>query len=131
MKVRRRSTFYVWRVLLPLTMLVIATWTVFWFEVANLQPQVSTALAILLSFVTFNYAIDFSLPKVPYLTFIDRYSLMSFGFVLSVVFAVSTIHVVLRHKGVGPASRLQAAARLVFPIAYLAVILATASSALG
>lgn len=76
--VRRKSTFYLWRVLIPLTLLVFASWTVFWFEPTNLQPQISTSLAILLSFVTFNYAIDFSLPKVAYLTFIDRYILSSF-----------------------------------------------------
>ena len=72
-----------------MTLLAFASWTVFWFEPTNLQPQISTSLAILLSFVTFNYAIDFSLPKVAYLTFIDRYILTSFAFVLSVTFAVA------------------------------------------
>jgi hypothetical protein len=107
-EVRRKSTFYLWRVLIPLTLLVLASWTVFWFEPTNLQPQISTSLAILLSFVTFNYAIDFSLPKVAYLTFSDRYILTSFGFVLSVTFAVAILHVVLRKMGDARAARLQA-----------------------
>src|SRR6202041_1650926 len=104
----RRSTFYVWRVLLPMTLLVLASWIVFWFEPANLQPQISTGLAILLSLVTFNYAVDFSLPKVAYLTFIDRYILTSFAFVLSITFAVAVIHVVLKRIGDEPAIRLRA-----------------------
>jgi hypothetical protein len=120
--IRRRATFYVWRVLLPMTLLVIASWTVFWFEPTNLQPQISTGLAILLSLVTFTYAIDFSLPKVAYLTFIDRYTLTAFAFVLAAIFAVSAIHVILKAKGESTALRLQARARLVFPLAFFAAV---------
>ncbi len=121
-KVTRRSTFYVWRVLLPMTLLVIASWTVFWFEPVNLQPQMSTSLAILLSLVTFTYAVDFSLPKVAYLTFIDRYTLTSFAFVLLVIFTVSAIHLRVRSKGAEGALKLQAGARLAFPVGFLAAV---------
>jgi hypothetical protein len=121
-KVSRRSTFYVWRVLLPMTLLVVATWTVFWFEPSNLQPQISTGLAILLSLVTFTYAVDFSLPKVAYLTFIDRYTLTSFAFVLAVIFTVSAIHVVARVKGADRASAIQRGARVVFPAAFVIAV---------
>ena len=117
-EVRRQSTFYIWRVLVPLTLLEFASWTVFWFEPTNLEPQISTSLAILLSFVTFNFAIDFSIPKVAYLTFIDRYTLTSFGFVLSVIFLVAAIHVLLKAKGEEHATRWQTKARWAFPSAY-------------
>ena len=125
--VKRRSTFYVWRVLLPMTLLVIASWIVFWFEPTNLQPQVSTGLAILLSLVTFTYAIDFSLPKVAYLTFIDRYTLTSFSFVLAAIFAVAVIHVLLRNQGEALAMRIQTRARWCFPAAYFLAVCAMAA----
>jgi len=121
-KVSRRSTFYLWRVLLPMTLLVVASWLVFWFDVTNLQPQISTGMAILLSLVTFTYAIDFSLPKVAYLTFIDRYTLTSFLFVLASFFAVSALHVVLKRRGEGPAARLQARLRPIFPVAFVIAV---------
>jgi hypothetical protein len=122
-KVSRKSTFYVWRVLLPMTLLVIASWLVFWFEPTNLQPQISTGLAILLSLVTFTYAIDFSLPKVAYLTFIDRYTLTSFAFVLAAIFAVSAIHVMIRNQATDRAVRFQARARVAFPLGFIAATL--------
>jgi hypothetical protein len=105
-KVSRRYTYYVWMVLLPMTLLVVASWLVFRFEPTNLQPQISTDLAILLSLVTFTYAIDFSLPKEAYLTFIDRYTLTSFAFVLAAIYTVSAIHVRLKMKwrGTGDAA---------------------------
>ena len=117
-QVSRRYTFYVWRVLLPMSLLVVASWLVFWFEPKNLQPQMSTGLAILLSLVTFTYAIDFSLPKVAYLTFIDRYTLTSFAFVLAAIFTVSAIHVMLKEKGEERALQFQMRARWVFPVAF-------------
>ncbi len=76
--VRRKSTFYVWRVLLPLVLLVVASWGVFWVDPIQLQPQISTVVAVLLSIVIFNITIDFALPKVAYFTFVDSHALMSY-----------------------------------------------------
>ncbi len=121
-KLRRHSTFYLWRILLPMTLLVFASWIVFWFEPTNLQPQISTGLAILLSLVTFTYAIDFSLPKVAYLTFIDRHVIASFLFVLATVFAVAMIHIFMARRGPEAAFRLQRRARIAFPAAFLLVL---------
>ncbi len=121
-QVARRSTFYVWRVLMPITLLIFASWIVFWFEPTNLQPQISTGLAILLSLVTFTYAVDFSLPKVAYLTFIDRYTLTAFSIVLATLLTVSVVHVVGRARGVEAALKIQRVARFAFPAAYLAVL---------
>lgn len=130
-KLDRRSTFYIWRVLLPMTLLVVASWLVFWFDVTNLQPQVSTGLAILLSLVTFTYAIDFSLPKVAYLTFIDRYTLTAFLFVLAAIFAVSAMHVVYKRRGEEAAARIQATLRPVFPACFAAAVVAVAALSFG
>ena len=81
--------------------------------------------------MTFNYAIDFSLPRVAYLTLLDRYILTSFAFVLAVTFAVAIIHVVLAKIGDRAATRLQAKLRWAFPAAYLATIAVMMAIALG
>ena len=130
-RVERRSTYYVWRVLLPMTLLVIGSWSVFWFDPTGLQPQVSTGLAILLSLVTFTYAIDFSLPKVAYLTFIDRYTLNAFAFVLAVLLSVTVIHGLIRRERVDLALRAQARLRQLFPAAYVLSLAVTALLGLG
>ena len=49
-------------------MLVVASWVIFWFDVTQLQPQISTALGILLSTVLFSFGTDFGMPRAPYLT---------------------------------------------------------------
>jgi hypothetical protein len=125
--VRRRSTFYIWRVLLPLVLLVVASWGVFWVDVTQLQPQISTVVAVLLSIVIFNITIDFALPKVAYLTFIDSHALTSYFFMLLSIGTVFLVHHRLNTRGVDAARALQRRARAGFPTAYLIAFLLEAA----
>ena len=121
-QISRRATFYIWRVFFPITLLVVASWAAFWFDPANLQPLITVSLSILLSLVTFTYAVDFSLPKVPYLTFTDCYVLNAFLFVLSTLFVVTVIHVMIRSNRVEQAHRLQRRARAVVPALFVTAV---------
>jgi hypothetical protein len=118
----RRSTFYVYRVLLPLTLLIVASWSIFWFDVTQLQPQISTALGIMLSVVVFNFTIDFGLPRAPYLTLIDRHAFLSFAFAFLAIAAVAWLHIQLRHSGQVTAERQQRLLRRLFPIVYVVAL---------
>jgi Neurotransmitter-gated ion-channel ligand binding domain len=115
----RRSTFYVWRVMVPLTLLAVVSWAAFWFEPVGLQPQISTCMAALISLVAFNFAIDFSLPKVSYLTLIDKHALIGFGFVALSVAAVTLIHVAVTKNRMKTAYTIQRIARWAFLPAYV------------
>jgi hypothetical protein len=124
----RRPTFYIWRVMVPLTLLALVSWAVFWFEPVGLQPQISTCMASLIALVAFNFAIDFSLPKVVYLTPIDKHALIGMGFVISAVAAVSVIHIAVNAGRLEHAKRIQRIARWVLLPAYaIAVALNMAS----
>src|SRR5260221_10567976 len=104
--------------MLPLSLLAVVAWAAFWFEPVGLQPQISTCMAALISLVAFNFAIDFSLPKVSYLTLIDKHALIGFGFVAAAVAAVTMIHVAVTQKRMDSAYRIQRAARWTFLPAY-------------
>lgn len=121
-QVTRRSMFYFWRVFLPLTLLVTASWSVFWIDEDAAPAKFGTAVTVLVSLVAFSYTIDFSLPKVPYLNFADTFSLTVFAYVLAVIFAVTAIHFMHRTNGPAAASRLERGARWGFPISFIAVI---------
>jgi hypothetical protein len=122
-KVNRRATFYIYRVLLPLTLLVVGSWCVFWFDVTQLQPQISTSLSIMLSNVMFSFGIDFGLPRLPYLTAVDRHALLSFLFAFVTIAGVTYLHVTLRHRGPEATQVRQRRIRILFPIAYLISLL--------
>jgi hypothetical protein len=123
-EITRRSTFYVWRVMFPLTLLALVAWAAFWFEPVGLQPQISTCMASLIALVAFNFAIDFSLPKVTYLTLIDKHALIGIGFVIVAVAAVTLIHRAVDQKHVDQSRSIQRVARWTLLPAYiLAVVL--------
>lgn len=121
--VARRATFYIWRVMVPLTLLAAVSWAAFWFEPVGLQPQISTCMAALIALVAFNFAIDFALPKVAYLTVIDRHALIGFGFVAAAVVAVTLVHVAVTGDRMRAARSIQRVVRWAFPPAYLLAVL--------
>jgi hypothetical protein len=121
--VQRKATFYVWRVLLPLTLLAMIAFVSFWFEPIGLQPQISTCMASLIALVAFNFAIDFSLPKVAYLTLIDKHALIGFVGVSVAVVVVALVHQAVTKGKIDRAHAIQRLARLVFPAAYVVALL--------
>ena len=82
-----------------------ASWVIFWFDVTQLQPQISTALSIMLSTVLFSFGTDFGIARVPYLTLVDRQVLLSFLFAFFAIVSVGFLHVVQLRKGQAVAQR--------------------------
>lgn len=121
-EVTRRWVFYFWRVFVPLALLAAASWSVFWIDEEVAPARFGTAVSALVSLVAFSYSIDFSLPKVPYLTFLDAFSLSVFALMLAVIFAVTAIHHVYRNKGEAAGRRLDRIARRAFPIGFVVLI---------
>lgn len=118
----RKSMFYAWRVLLPLALLVFTSWLVFRFDPTNLQPLISTTVAILLNVILFNFTIDFALPKVSYPTFIDTFAVTSFFFMLLSMHLVTWVHITCLRKGVDTAQALQKKILRYLPLAYPATV---------
>jgi hypothetical protein len=84
--VERHATFYVYRILIPLLLIVIVGWAIF--LINDYDTQIAAASGNLLIFIAFNFTIGDELPRLGYLTFMD--SLLMLGFVISVaVFAIT------------------------------------------
>jgi len=129
--ISRQATFYFWRVLIPMTLLVMMSWVVYLFEPTNLQPLISTTVAILMNVILFNFSIDFALPKVSYLTFIDAYAVTCLVFMLANMLCVTAIHLACLNKGADAAQVIQRRALSMLPLAFLASILSEAWFFLG
>jgi hypothetical protein len=78
--VQRRYRYYVWKVFLPLLFMVAIAYSAFWIKIADYYTQISITLTAILTEIAFLFAISGSLPKVPYLTFIDAFFLITFVF---------------------------------------------------
>ena len=94
--VKRRSPFYMWKVLLPLTLMVFLSWGVFWVEADDLTDQVTIAVTTILTVIAFAFAISATMPRVPYLTYIDAFFLQCYVFVFFAMTELMTVHVTHR-----------------------------------
>ncbi len=96
--VDRRSSFYLWKVFLPLTLMVFLSWSVFWIEPNDLSNQIQVAVTTILTVIAFAFAISATMPRLPYLTYIDAFFLECYIFVFLAVVELMTVHVTHRNE---------------------------------
>jgi hypothetical protein len=68
---KRKSAYYVWSVIVPLLMIVMMSWSVFFIKPRFLAPQMSMSATSMLTLIAYRFAIATILPPVPYLTRMD------------------------------------------------------------
>jgi hypothetical protein len=93
---KRKSSFYVWKVLVPLLLMVILSWAVFWIETGDITTQVTIAVTTILTVIAFAFAISATMPRVPYLTYIDAFFLQCYVFVFLAMVELMLVHVTHR-----------------------------------
>ena len=96
--VTRRSSFYLWKVFIPLLLMVFLSWAVFWIEASDLANQVQVAVTTILTVIAFAFAISATMPRLPYLTYIDAFFLECYIFVFLAVVELMTVHVTHRSE---------------------------------
>ncbi|QGK74468.1 hypothetical protein [Flavobacterium sp. SLB02] len=66
---QRKIEYYIWKIILPIAILVVASWLVFW--VKDFANQLNISFTLMLTMVTFNFFTSSLLPTLPYNTFIE------------------------------------------------------------
>jgi hypothetical protein len=75
MQARRESGYFTWKVLLPLGFIVLMAWMVFWIDPVELPAQLGVAATAVLTLIAFQLSLGYMLPKVAYLTRVDKFVL--------------------------------------------------------
>jgi len=88
----RRAAFYVWTIMLPLIVMLIVSWSVLWIAPHHFAQQLGIVMPTFLSVIAFSYAMAFTLPRVPYLTFINAFFLSVYLFVFFSVLETIAIY---------------------------------------
>jgi hypothetical protein len=121
--VSRKPGYYVVKVIIPLILIVMMSWAVFWIDPKMADPQIGIAATTMLTLIAFRFAIDANLPKIAYLTRLDTFIMAS------TVLVFLTLAQAVLTTGLASAGRLEQArrcdrwARLLFPSAFLAVVI--------
>jgi hypothetical protein len=124
--VQRRYRYYIWKVFLPLLAMVAIAYSAFWIKISDYYTQISITLTAILTEIAFLFAISSSLPKVPYLTFIDAFFLVSFTFSCTCIIELVAVHQSQERSRLGYAERVRTISRILYPIIYVAVLVLVA-----
>jgi hypothetical protein len=120
--VQRRYWYYIWKVFLPLLAIVPIAYSAFWIKTSDYYTQISITLTAILTEIAFLFAISSSLPKVPYLTFIDAFFLVSFAFSSACIVELVVVHQSLEWSRAEYAERVRTISRILYPVIYVAVL---------
>ena len=118
----RRAAFYVWTIMLPLIVMLLVAWSVLWIAPTNFAQQLAIAMPTFLSVIAFSYAMSFTLPRVPYLTFINAFFLSIYLFVFLSVLETVAIYAIGSSGREETAAALHGKGRWLFPSVYLVAI---------
>jgi hypothetical protein len=117
----RNAQHYVWKVILPLVLIVMMSWAVFWIDPVTSNSQISIAVTSMLTLIAYRFAIDNQLPRLPYTTNLDAFILMSTVLVFFSFIEVLVTTILENQKRNRLAKTIDRFCRVIFPVIFLLV----------
>jgi len=93
-KMKRRWKVYIYNIIIYFMVITFLSLTCFALDYEDIGERLNLAVMIVLTLVAFQHTIFSKLPNIPYLTFMDKYILLSFLFVSTVLLESSFIPIV-------------------------------------
>lgn len=120
----RQRGFYIWKVLLPLFLIVMMAWAVFWIDPSQIGPQISLSAASVFTLIAYRFSMGFTLPRISYFTRVDIFIMYS---TILVFLALGTAIATSRIASQGRkelAVKIEKWARIIYLVLFLIIIAA-------
>ena len=114
----RNVQHYILKVILPLILIVIMSWTVFWIDPTNAKSQISVAVTSMLTLIAYRFAVDSQLPRLPYMTRLDAFILTSTLLVFFSPIEVLVTTILDNNQQTERAKKIDRYCRAIFPIIF-------------
>ena len=122
-EIQRKIEFYIWKIFLPLLLIICISWSVFWIGKENVSNRLSVASIGFLTAIAFGFFVSNNLPKISYLTFMDRFIIGIYIIITLTVLEILGTHLLeLRGKG-SLAVRINNYSRWFFPLILILYLL--------
>ena len=120
----RNGIFFTWKLFVPLGLIVMMAYTVFWLDPTLLSTQIAIATSTVFTLIAYNFALSHILPQVSYLTRADVYLLGSMLLVFSALGEAVVTGVLARdEERLALARRIDVVARYVYPALFVLVVI--------
>ena len=115
----RNVQHYILKVILPLVLIVMMSWSVFWTEPTNSNTQFSVAVTSMLTLIAYRFAVDTQLPRLPYMTRLDAFFLVSTLLVFLSLIEVLVTTILDNNHQVARAKKLDRYCRVIVPLIFI------------
>lgn len=119
---QRHMAYYLWQVVLPLVVIVIMSWTAFWIGREHINVRIAVATSSILTLVAQRFVLATLLPKLPYMTRLDYFTVGTTLLVLLALILVIVTGFLVVHGRERQAQNIDHWARGAFPAAFLLLI---------
>ena len=115
----RNVEHYILKVILPLVLIVMMSWSVFWTEPTNSNTQFSIAVTSMLTLIAYRFAVDTQLPRLPYMTRLDAFFLVSTLLVFLSLIEVLVTTILDNNNQLARAKKLDRYCRVIVPLIFV------------
>ena len=121
-QVERRPSYFIWKIIFPLCLIVIMSWIPRWLDPKESSTSIGISTTAFLTLVAYLFAITVLLPKVSYLTRMDDFILLStlLVFLGLIQTVISTYLINFGHMA--QVERINKLSRMVYPLLLLIVL---------
>ena len=78
--VKRNINYFIFKILIPVFLILSIAWSVLWIPPNQVESRLTTSIVALLALIAYNFVFNEDLPKLSYLTSMDKYILISYLF---------------------------------------------------
>lgn len=112
----RKTGFYIWKIFLPLIVIVAISWVVFWMNREMLGRRAGVSVTGILTVIAYQFVVSETIPRVSYLTVLDEVLLLS-TLTIAATLLVSLIVEAVQSRD-KDATQIDKVCRWAFPLAY-------------
>ncbi len=125
--VKRNINYFIFKILIPVFLILSIAWSVLWIPPNQVESRLTTSIVALLALIAYNFVFNDDLPKLSYLTSMDRYILLSYLFCCIPTFL--TIYFSrINNKNYSRAVKINKRSRLYGSITYLFLVILSFSN---
>ena len=121
MQAQRRYGYYIGNVFIPLVLIVIMSWVVFWIDPKESGTQISVSMTTMLTLIAYRFAVGTNLPKVSLLNRLDYFILAATILVFASLIEVVVTSAYANSGALKRARMIDRWARILFPATFFLV----------